>query len=365
MLFSREYLAKAISEIQPQDYARNRNFVDGSVTRLSPFISRGVISTRDVLKAILQKSDQWSEIKTIVQQLVWREHFQHAIQLPEVLHASPSYPAVGIRIPKSILSANTGIEVIDEALRELYQTGYLHNHLRLYIASLLIHHAQVPWHEGAAWMYFHLLDADYASNTLSWQWVAGIGRDKKYVVNQDNINHYTHTHQKGTFWDLPYEALDDLPAPAYLQEKEVITLRTSLPSFSFTGIDPDKPTLIFHPYHLNAQWHVEWEANRILILPPSYFSHYPVSENSLQFILEMARSIEGLQIWTGEWNELQEKTKGSSTYIQEHPLFPYPVNYIEPRDFVAPEIKSTSRSFFSYWKKIEKNQEKWIQYARS
>jgi len=365
MTFDCTFLQQSLKEIQPHRYAKNRNFTDGGVTRLSPFISRGVISTREVWNAILDQSTEWKDIQTMTQQLVWREHFQHVAELPDI--ASTFAPMTGdsISLPKSIVNAQTGIHAIDEALKQLYETGYIHNHQRLYIAALMVHHGQVPWQDGARWMYYHLLDADFASNTLSWQWVAGIGRDKKYVVNQDNINHYTKTKQMGTFWDVPYEALESLEIPGFMEERVTYELKTLLPSTAPLSIEPNLPILIYHPYHLHPDWHQGLKANRILILPPSHFAQWPMSEKGIAFIIKMAQSIEEIQIYTGEWDELIRLLKGSSTYIQYHPLFPFSAEHIEPRDFVAPEIKSTSRGFFGYWKKIEKNHLTLIQNARS
>mgnify|MGYP000380202181 CR=1 FL=1 len=108
-------------------------------------------------------------------------------------------------ISKSILEANTGIKAIDTAITSFYNNGYLHNHLRMYIASLACNVAQSHWNFPAKWMYYHLLDADWASNALSWQWVAGTNSNKKYIANQDNINKYCHTKQSNTFLDISYD----------------------------------------------------------------------------------------------------------------------------------------------------------------
>ena len=365
MAFDCNFLQQALQEIHPQRYSKSRNFTDGAVTKLSPFISRGVVSTLEVWNAILDQSEKWEDIQTLTQQLVWREHFQHAIELPDI--ASTLAPMVGatLSLPKAIIHAQTGIHAIDQALQQLYETGYIHNHQRLYIAALMVHHGKISWQDGARWMYYHLLDADYASNTLSWQWVAGIGRDKKYVVNQDNINHYTKTTQKGTFWDVPYELLEHLEIPSFMNERETIELKTPLPSTTLSTFQPELPTLIYHPYHLHPHWHASLKANRILLLPPSHFSKWPMSEKGIAFIINMAQSIEGIQLWAGEWDELNTLLSGRNIYIQHHPLFPYSAKHIEPRDFVAPDIKSTSRGFFGYWKKIEKNHLTLMKNARS
>ncbi len=150
-----------------------------------------------------------------------------------------------------------------------------------------------------------------------------------------------------------------------MNERETIELKTPLPSTTLSTFQPELPTMIYHPYHLHPNWQPGLKANRILILPPSHFAQWPMSEKGIAFIIKMAQSIVGIQLWVGEWDALHTSLAGSSIYIQHHPLFPYSANHIEPRDFVAPDIKSTSRGFFGYWKKIEKNHLTLIKNARS
>jgi hypothetical protein len=89
-----------------------------------------------------------------------------------------------------------------------------------------------------------------------------------------------------------------------------------------------------------------------------------MSAKGIDFIVQMAKSIAEIQLWVGEWDELIHLLKDSSSHIQFHPLFPYSANHIEKRNDVAPDIISTSRGFFGYWKKIEKNHPTLIANAR-
>ena len=93
-------------------------------------------------------------------------------------------------MPQDVLTGCTGITVIDEAVRTLYRTGYLHNHARMWLASYLVHLRKTDWKAGAMWMYRHLLDGDLASNALSWQWVAGTLTGKPYLFNAENVERY-------------------------------------------------------------------------------------------------------------------------------------------------------------------------------
>ena len=92
---------------------------------------------------------------------------------PNPLHASAYAP----ELPADIRQACTGVPVIDQAVRMLYATGYVHNHARMWLASYVVHLRKVHWRAGADWLVAHLLDGDLARNHLSWRWVAGTGSD--------------------------------------------------------------------------------------------------------------------------------------------------------------------------------------------
>ena len=83
----------------------------------------------------------------------------------------------------------------------------MHNHLRMYTAAICCNIGQYHWLQPAKWMYYHLLDGDWGSNALSWQWVAGTNSHKKYIANQENINKYCFTKDENTFLDKSYAEL--------------------------------------------------------------------------------------------------------------------------------------------------------------
>ena len=183
-----------IQQIDPVQYARSRNFSDGAVTHLSPYISRGVISTKQVFDHLLSLDLPWQRIEKLVQELAWRDYWQNTWIAKgdgineDLKHAQD--PVSNHGISDAIVDHRTGINAIDDAIGDLFKTGYMHNHMRMYVASVACNVAQSHWLTPARWMYYHLLDGDWASNALSWQWVAGSNANKKYYANQDNINKY-------------------------------------------------------------------------------------------------------------------------------------------------------------------------------
>ncbi|MBY0424556.1 MAG: deoxyribodipyrimidine photolyase, partial [Cytophagales bacterium] len=146
-----------IEQIDPMAYAQTRNYVDGKVTRLSPYISRGVISTKQVAESLLRKGYELNQLTSILQELAWRDYFQLVwIEKGDQLNDDlkhPQSPVSTYGIPTSVLEAKSGISAIDDAIRELYDTGYLHNHLRMYTAAIVCNLANSHWKNPSQWMY--------------------------------------------------------------------------------------------------------------------------------------------------------------------------------------------------------------------
>ena len=206
-----------LDAVRPDDYARTRNALDGAVTRLSPYLTHGLLNLADVYNAVNARHALHRQHK-LVFELGWRAYYRHVwAHLSDGIHQS-IHPgllpdsAYLPDMPQDVLEARTGIPAIDSAVRELYETGYIHNHARMWLASYVVHLRKVHWHAGAQWMLGYLLDGDLASNHLSWQWVAGTGSSKPYLFNADNVAKYAPEpwHSFGTAIDVSYEAMDGL-----------------------------------------------------------------------------------------------------------------------------------------------------------
>jgi deoxyribodipyrimidine photo-lyase len=360
MLFETAYPAilEKINQADPVAYARSRNFIDGAVTYLSPYISRGVISTKQVLQNIMGRGYKLYQIEKFIQELAWREYFQRVGQAKPNLYNTdikqPQFKVANTSVPTALLDAATGIHGIDTAITQLYQTGYMHNHCRMYVACLACNIAQCHWYTPSRWMYYHLLDADFASNACSWQWVAGTFSHKKYYADQMNINRYCHTAQQGTFLDVPYAALETMDIPSQLAETSLPNLTTTLPQTKPVQLDVTKPTLLYNSYNIDPLWRKDEDVNRVLLLEPSHFNNHPVSAHTINFIVQLAENIEGMQLFIGEFSALQSQYPGTAFMFKEHPLFSHYKEVEDARDWMFPEVTGFYQSFFSYWKACEK-----------
>jgi deoxyribodipyrimidine photo-lyase len=352
-----EILAQ-VEGIDPIAYGKSRNYKTGAVSRLSPYISRGVISTRMVFESVIRRGYPLHRVEQFVKELCWRDYFQRIGQshTAELLDDAgrPQENIIHREMPSAILHAQTGIEAVDAGIRALYETGYMHNHMRMYVASMATNIARAHWQVPAQWMYYHLLDADFASNTCSWQWVCGVRSHKRYYANQENINTYFDSTQRGTFLDTSYEVLEQMPLPEILRTQEPFAASTQLPITPEPRIESGRPVFLYNAYNLDPAWHAGETGSRILLLEPSHFQRWPMSPKTLQFFLDLSKNIPELQIYTAAFTDLQNQVDGSPVVFKEHPLFRHYQGRVESRDWIVPQVDGYYPSFFQYWKKISR-----------
>lgn len=360
MLFPTAYhqIRNRLSEFNPEGYAGTRNFTYGSVSGLSPYLSRGVITSKEAYTTLLNNYGR-SQCMPFLKQLLWREYFQRKLQFDPDTAFYPLHYIKNADIPEALLTASTSIEAIDSGIRTLYETGYMHNHLRLYTASICFM-AGFSQLLPAQWMYYHLLDGDWASNYFSWRWVGGALTGKRYIANQENINFFTGTHQEGSFLDKSYEQLTELTHVKTLSKQAEVEFRTVLPQTAMPVLKAKQPVLLYNNYNLDPVWHDKSDYHRVLLLDPSHYQRYPVSSNVLNFTLELAKNITGIQIYAGGFTELVLEYPDARFLAKEHPLFYYPGAMVEPRDWLAPDVTGDYPSFSQYFKAITK---KYPEYA--
>jgi len=184
-------------------YAAERNYVrpgHDNISRLSPWVQKRLLLESEIVAAARA---QWSfpAVEKFVQEVYWRTYWKGWLEqrpaawtrwVEAVPRLRASLTAEQGSALAAALAGRTGIACFDDWARELVATGYLHNHARMWFASIWIFTLKLPWELGAAFFYEHLLDGDVASNTLSWRWVAGLQTPgKTYVARADNIAHYT------------------------------------------------------------------------------------------------------------------------------------------------------------------------------
>lgn len=157
--------------------------INGTST-LSPYLAAGIISVRQCISCIRHHIDDWRS-NSWVTELIWREFYRYLIDLHPHLSQGKNF----IHTPKPIpwvnddslfqtwCEGNTGFPIVDAAMKQLVQTGWMHNRLRMVTAAFLTKLLLIDWRKGEAFFMQHLLDGDYASNNGGWQWAASTGAD--------------------------------------------------------------------------------------------------------------------------------------------------------------------------------------------
>ncbi len=206
---------------------------------------------------------------------------------------------------------------------------------------------------GTLSLVYHLLDGDPASNCLSWQWVAGTFSSKKYVPTQQNINKFSDSEQTDTYIDFDYQELLNSQTPVELRETNPVQLGWGQPKSDEIVVDENKPTLLYHPFWVNKNWHQKTDANKILLFTPSWFEKWPISPKVTNFIVELANDIEGMQIVVSEFKDLELPNK---PIFIEHQYTNQWVGVVEqiPLLFTDTPMRSFN-SFSAFYKSCEKH----------
>ena len=234
-------------------YANGRNTDHGpgahtAVSVLSPYIRRRLVLEQDAVAAALAAHGP-EDAEKFVQEVIWRGYFKGWLERrPQVwaryrtgLEADLAVLDRDRRLRRDVsraMAGQTGLECFDAWATELVETGYLHNHARMWFASIWIFTLGLPWRLGADFFYRHLLDGDAASNTLGWRWVAGLHtRGKPYPADAQNIATFT----AGRF--TPRRS-DLAEVTQGLEATEPDGLPSVLPLRTVTAPKPDKPTAL-------------------------------------------------------------------------------------------------------------------------
>jgi len=231
-------------------YAAERNYVrpgHDNVSHMSPWVQKRLLLESEIVAAT---RDRWSfpAVEKFVQEVYWRTYWKGWLeQRPAAwsrwVEAMPPLRASLTAEQRSTLAAalagRTGIAGFDAWAQELVATGYLHNHARMWFASIWIFTLRLPWELGAAFFIEHLLDGDVASNMLSWRWVAGLQTPgKTYVARADNIAFYTdgqHVPQASQLASAPF-TITEKPLPKVPAWTEDAAQVASLKAFDRIGL---------------------------------------------------------------------------------------------------------------------------------
>ncbi len=388
---ARESALAKIDAVHLAQYERTRNALNGRVSRLSPYLTHGVTDVPEVITRLASRTDiGWQD--KFAFELGWREYFYHVWRVigDDIWQPQRPPPAAEVVaydgvMPDDVVTASTGVAVIDDQVRQLYRTGYLHNHARMWLASYLVHIRKVDWRVGARWMYAYLLDGDLASNTLSWQWVAGTWTGKPYLFNAENVDKYApeylHDAHAGTAIDSTYQALDEIARaktavvespqrraqaklaqppiepPAVYDAACIAQLAADVGLRVFDVFPSAANGELLHPWSLRRTSHPPCQTVGIIV--PAFHARYPWSKQRWQFALDAMR-----EACDGVWvvgDALPRALTGFSVVQTLNPHYAALIAELAargaatqtpPRAFIDPE--RLQRTFSSFWHRANK-----------
>ena len=288
--------AKAIEKLDRfvernlSDYSKLRNFDFGpdkrsNVSCLSPYITHGVLNEVEIIKKSLAKYS-FNKNEKFIQEVLWRTYWKGWLELrPSVwsdyiisLNSIREKYKENINYLKAI-EGKTNIECFDEWVKELKTHNYLHNHTRMWFASIWIFTLDLPWQLGAEFFLKHLYDGDAASNTLGWRWVAGIQtQGKHYLASEWNIKKFTNNR----FQNIKLNE----NAPPKIADKTYSIINND---FINPTINEDKTLIIFeNSLSFEISNLKEFKFNKIiLVVNSNEFRQVKLSDNVIKFKSEL------------------------------------------------------------------------------
>ena len=264
--------AKAIEKLNHfvennlSEYSKLRNFDFGpdnrsNISCLSPYITHGVINELEVIDKSLKKFS-FAKNEKFIQEVLWRTYWKGWLELRPNVWSDYLLELNNLRNELkdnqnylNAIEGKTDLECFNEWVNELKENNYLHNHTRMWFASIWIFTLELPWQLGAEFFMQHLYDGDAASNTLGWRWVAGIQtQGKHYLASEWNIRKFTNNRFKNIKLNenAPPKVSEksytltkqEFNNPQNIDEKNLLIFENNL-SFEITNIKENKFTKIY------------------------------------------------------------------------------------------------------------------------
>lgn len=239
-----------------RDYADGRNHDPGpgaasSVSRLSPYLRHRLITEAEVVAAVLAQH-RFEIAEKFIQEVLWRTYWKGWLEMRPGLwqqylaqRDAARDHVKGPALARAEAGA-TGIEGFDDWAHDLVATGYLHNHARMWFASIWIFTLRLPWALGADFFMRHLIDADPASNTLSWRWVAGLQTPgKTYLATTENIARFTDGRFAPRGLATAATAITEAPMPAPVPIVKPAPFDRALPTLLLVTPEDLNPESLF------------------------------------------------------------------------------------------------------------------------
>lgn len=354
-----------LSAVDANAYGRNRNFINGAVTRLSPYLRHGCITLKESVEHVQQRFGKQGA--KLVEELAYRDFWrQNWYRHGNAIMSDMEEPKVVLGsnlLPPFISQGITGLPCMDEVVRELINEGYVHNHARMWFAAYVVHWLKVDWRRAADWFESQLLDGDKASNHLSWQWVASTFSSKPYYFNKENLARFTGEKYCATCqiecpFDDSYENIhkkifsENGPIvtkvyPVSMPEKAPISKHSSVSVYIHDEmLSPTNPlTKLAMP--------------KVFIFDEALYDSWPLKR--IQFLADCLSEMPNVDVWLGDTRTILEELSVGQVISQNTPnqqikalLAPFNPIWQEDEKLtnVDVSLKRLAR-FTRYWEKVQ------------
>lgn len=303
MLFqpkTKQELLDYLSTFNPKKYASSRNFINGQVSYLSPYLTHGVITLQECVEVILSKYTI-KDAEKFLMELIRKEFFMQ-VQMnygnsftDTPVREDKTWIAKSSLLPESLLAWTTSTNRVDMSVEELHTTWRLHNHKRMRLASRCCHRAKLDWKKLADWTYYHFIDGELAPNHLSRQWVNSTFAGKAYFMNEDNLQKYrpwsVDENLRGTYDEVSARLFNPVRPSLYHTQKDSYESLTT-PLDTIKKVCPNclwdtHQIQILSPWKLDERL-LDNDIHTLIVLDKQFTQLHPRSQKRLDRVQQYA-----------------------------------------------------------------------------
>ena len=344
-------------------YAKNRNFINGAVTKLSPYLRHGCITLKEAVDSVQARFGLAGE--KLIMELAWRDYWRqvwYARGNGILSDIEPPKVSLGNRkLPEFVTQTFTGLPCMDGIVQDLRTTGYVHNHARMWLAAYVLHWLKVDWREAADWFESQLIDGDIASNHLSWQWVASVFSSKPYYFNKENLSRFTGDYycekcRVECPFDASYETLNTRLFTPTSTAANVYNI--NMPAKQ--SISPHQSWALFVHDEMLSPNHPLMQKNmqRFFVFDDALHGKWPLKR--LQFVADCINDMPEMEVWHGDTREILKQRGVGRVHTQNTPnllvrelLAPFnPMWEAEVKISHAEISEKRLQRFSRYWEKV-------------
>jgi deoxyribodipyrimidine photo-lyase len=358
----RQAALKKLETVDGEAYGKTRNFLNGEVSHLSPYLRHGCITLKEAANSVRERFGRSAE--KLLFEFAWREYWRtvwyaHGMAILHDMQA-PKVSLTFHHLTDDIQTGHTGLPCMDHFIKTLADVGYLHNHARMWLAAYIVHWRKIDWQAAADWMHDQLLDGDYASNHLSWQWIASTFSHKPYFFNQENLAKYTDNQYcdtctascpfKDSYSNLEQKLFKPTQQPARQQKNTTIPIIANKAA--------GKQTLVWvHDEMLSSEHSlIKLTHEKVFIFDIAYYANWSI--NRLIFIADCLAEMHNVSVWVGDTSNILQNLNPELIITQDSPnhqlkqqISGYPSQWhAEEKVCDVALSKDEIKSFSRFWK---------------